>query len=206
MAGLIRLAIAALPLLASGCISKSLHDWATAPALVTSRLEGVEAWSASPQVLALSILDVAEDGGARRRHFWWVPTGERMSEIARVVSATTTSFKRAPRGLVVLDQRLPFEATRTPIPILGREAASPPPDGADTLVLRGEHLELWRRGEPVSSVDDLLWPPQERPPGFLRRLALGVGFPLAFALDVATFPLQATVGFVVLVVHGFHVH
>lgn len=115
------LAISLLPLLTTGCFTSCLVDWATEPTPVKSHVESVEAASVSSRVLALTVIDLAEDGEARRRDFWWVPASPSSphEEVARVASlATTSAFRRGPPTLIASEHRLPLQPTRTPVAIV----------------------------------------------------------------------------------------
>lgn len=203
----LRRAAAVLPLLCSGCFTGSLVDWATAPAPLTSRVTQVEVSRVpSSRVFGVTAVDIAEDGLARRRDFWWVPGAPATArdEIARVASRTTVSvWSHGDTTLVALHHRLPLVPARVAVPVVSPDA---PRTSAQTVVLRDDHLELWRGAERVDSVDLLVWPARERPPGLLRRLALGLGVPFTIVLDVATSPIQVVVGVVILAAHGGHLH
>jgi hypothetical protein len=203
----VRRAAAALPLLCSGCLTHGLVDWATAPAPLTSQVTQVEVSKVpSSRVFGVSAVDVAEDGSVRRRDLWWVPGAPATArdEIARVASLTTASvWIHGHTTLVALHHRLPLVPARVAVPVVSPDA---PLTSAQTVVLRDDHLELWRGAERVDSVDLLVWPTRERPPGLLRRLALGLGVPFTVVLDVATSPIQVVVAVVVFAAHGGHVH
>lgn len=191
----------AVPLLCSGCFSKLLVDWANARVPLESHVTRVEASRVAPQVFALRVVDVAEDGRRRQRDFFWAPGAPApLEEIARVTSSSV-AFYGSSTLVESLHTSSVLRAAAVPV-VLPEDARDP----AEVLVLRDGRLELWREAEQVESVD-LLWPTQEGPsPGVMRRLALGLGVPLTFVVDVATFPIQYVVAIIVFAAHGGHVH
>lgn len=199
--------LAALALsLSSGCFTKSLVDWYRESRPVESRVTQVMAWRASPQVVALRVVDLADDGVARGRDFWWVhgaQPGRERDEIARIASSSTMAdFSSGDEIFVHVPQRLPLLPHAPAIDIVRSDA---PPSTGEALVLHGDSVALWQRGERVVSVD-LLATKQTRPPTRLHRVALGFGVPLTLLLDLATSPVQFVIAVVVFATHGGHLH